>query len=71
MTQKVKSYHDKTIRGIREILMEISKQSNQIKVIYCPVHKGIVGNEISDSLAKISPKKTTYLPPRAEYLYQI
>ena len=41
MTQRAKSYHDKTIRGIRKNLMEISAQSNQIKVIYCSVHKDI------------------------------
>ena len=40
--------------------MEISAQLNQTKVIYCPVHKGIARNEISDSRTKISCKN---VPP--------
>ena len=66
MTPRAKSYHDKTIRGIRKNLMETSAQSNQIKFIYCPVHKVIAGNEISLSLPKIFSRKATYLPPRTE-----
>ena len=46
--------------------MEISQQLNQIKIIFCPAQKGIVGNEIADSFVKIASKKATYLSPRTE-----
>ena len=49
MTLSAESYHDKTIKIIREIQIETSAQLNPIKVTYYPVHKGIAGNEISDS----------------------
>lgn len=41
----------------------MTKRANQIKVIYCPVHKCLAGNENSGSLAKIFPKKPPVLHP--------
>ena len=35
---------------------------DEIKLVYCPAHKGIPENETADSLAKVASKKAKYLP---------
>ena len=56
------NYHNNTISLIRENLIEISLTISSIKMIYCPGHKGVCENEISDSLAKTEAKKARHLP---------
>ena len=33
-------------------------------MIYCPSHKDIYENEMVDSLARVTAKKATHLPPK-------
>ena len=49
----------------------MTQRANQIKVIYCPVHNCLAGNETSGSLAKNFSKKATCPPPRTESPNQI
>ena len=56
------NYHNNTISLIRENLIEISLRISSIKMIYCPGHKGVCENEITDSLAKTGAKKARHLP---------
>ena len=51
------NYHNNTISLIRENLIEISLRISAIKIIYCPGHKGVLENEIVDSLEKKGQKK--------------
>ena len=60
------SYHNETITKIRDNLIQISSLVEHIKLIYCPAHKGIKENEITDNLAKTASRKASHLPPRAD-----
>ena len=51
------------IRQIREKIMDISEKVDNIKIIYCPAHIGIEGNELADGLAKTGAKKAKHLQP--------
>ena len=66
MAQNRDSYHNKIINKIRENLIRISSCVDEIKLIYCPAHKGIEDNEIADSLAKVASTKALHLPPRTD-----
>ena len=41
--------------------MDISEKADNIKIIYCPAHIGIEGNELADGLAKTRAKKAKHL----------
>ena len=43
--------------------MYISEKVANIKIIFCPAHLGIEGNELADSLAKTGAKKAKHLQP--------
>ena len=43
--------------------MDISEKVDNIKIIYCPAHIGIEGNELADGLAKTGAKKAKHLQP--------
>ena len=62
--QSRESYHKITIRGIRSSLTELSSCADKTKMIYCPSHKDIYENEMVDSLARVTAKKATHLPPK-------
>ena len=64
MGQNTESYHNITIRGIGSNLIELRFSVDEIKMIYCPAHKGIYENEMAESLAKVAPKKAIHLPPK-------
>ena len=66
MAQNRDSYHNTTIRKIRDNLIQLSSLVSEIQIIYCPAHKGIEDNEIADSLAKVASKKASHLPPRTD-----
>ena len=51
--QSRESYHNKTIRNIRENLMSICQMVDDIKLVYCPARKGIPENKAPDSTAKV------------------
>ena len=46
--------------------MSICQMVDEIKLVYCPAHKGIPGNETADSLVKVTSKKAKHLPQRPE-----
>ena len=72
MAQSRESYNNETITKIRDNLIQISSLVEYIKLIYCPAHKGMKENEISDNLAKTASKNASHLPPRAEmYLSKV
>ena len=48
---------------IRKNIMDISQKVDNIKIIYCPAHIGIEGNELADGLAKTRAKKAKHLQP--------
>ena len=68
-SQDSKKYHNSMIRQIRENILDILKyfeyleKVDNIKIIYCPAHIGIEGNELADGLAKTGAKKAKYLQP--------
>ena len=64
--QDRESFHDETIYQIRLNLIELSFRFDQIKLIYCPAHKGINENEMADSLAKVAAKKATHLQTKSD-----
>ena len=66
MGQNRGSYHNITIRGIRSSLIELSSCVDEMKMMYCPVHKHIYENEIANSLEELAAKKANYLPPRID-----
>ena len=41
--------------------MNISPKMQNIRLVYCPAHQGIEGNELAYSLAKTASKKTKHL----------
>ena len=41
--------------------MRMCQMIDTIKLVYCPVHKGILDNETADSLTKVASKKAKYL----------
>ena len=43
--------------------MDISQKVDNIKIIYCPAHIGIEGNELVDGLAKTWAKRAKHLQP--------
>ena len=59
--QSRESYHKNTKRNIWENLMRMCQMIDKIKLVYCPVHKGILDNETADSLTKVASKKAKYL----------
>ena len=61
--QDSEKYHNSMIRQIRENIMDISEKVDNIKIIYCPAHIGIEGNELADGLAKTGAKKAKHLQP--------
>ena len=54
---------------IRENVMYISEKVDNIKIIFCPVHLGIEGNELADSLAKTGAKKAKHLQPDLKIIF--
>ena len=61
--QDSEKYHNSIIRQIRENIMDISEKVDNIKIIYCPAHIGIEGNELADGLAKTGARKAKHLQP--------
>ena len=59
--QNRESYHKNTKRNVWENLMRMCQMIHTIKLVYCPVHKGILDNETADSLTKVASKKAKYL----------
>ena len=66
-SQKRENYHNSTIRAICENLMDISPKVQKIRLVYCPAHQGIQGNELADSLAKTAPKRAKHYIPTPNY----
>ena len=62
-SQDSEKYHNRMIRQIRENIMDMSEKVDDIKIIYCPAHIGIEGNELADGLAKTGAKKAKHLQP--------
>ena len=46
--------------------MSICQVVDEIKLVYCPAHKGMLDSETADSLAKLASKKAKHLPQRPE-----
>ena len=46
--------------------MSICQMVEEIKLVYCPAHKGITDSETADSLDKVVSKKAKHLPWKPE-----
>ena len=68
-SQDSEKYHNSTIWQIRENIMDISEKVDNIKIIYCPAHIGIEGNELAYSLAKTGAKKAKHLQPDPKIIF--
>ena len=64
--QKKENYHNITISNIRKNLIEIHPKVKSVKLIYCPVHKGIKENETADEQAKVAPTKAKNHKPTCD-----
>ena len=62
-SQDSEEYHNSMIWQIIENIIVISEKVDNIKIIYCPAHIGIEGNELADGLAKAGAKKAKHLQP--------
>ena len=67
-SQNREDYHNSTIRAIRENLMDISPNVQNIRIVYFPVHQDIEENELADSLAKTPSKEAKHLHPNTQLL---
>ena len=61
--QSNENNHHLTISSIIEILFDRSTKVKSIKIICCPAHKGIKGNETADARAKVATNKAKTFEP--------